>query len=134
MAVRTRQKPQSGWPSQLDSIQLQGGRLTEAALSNLVTKVNELASMLSGMISLGDGAQGSWPGNLDAQYIEVTFPTAADTEQAVYHSLSRVPVGYTIVRRTAACDIYDSSAGSWSDSAFYLKSSVGDVTVTLLIW
>ena len=134
MAVRNRAKPTTGWVAAIDQIQLQEGRLTETALSMLVSKVNEIAALLSGRVSKGDGSQGSWAGNIDSQYIEVTFPSAANTEQAIYHSLGRTPVGYNVVRRTAACDIYDSSSGSWSDSVMYLKSSVGNVTVTLEVW
>lgn len=134
MAVRSRQKPSSGWVAPMSDVQLQDGRLTETALATIVSKVNELADSLAGRVSLGDGSQGSWAGNLDAQYIEVTFPSAPNTEQAVYHSLGRTPVGYVVVRKSAACDIYDSSTGSWKDSVAYFKSTVASVTVTLLVW
>lgn len=134
MAVRARQKPSSGWIAPMSEIQLQDGRLTETAVASLVSKVNEIVDLLAGRLSLGDGSQGSWPGNLDAQYIEVTFPATPDTEQAVYHALGRTPIGYQVVRRTAACDIYDSSSGSWKDSVAFFKSTVGSVTVTLMVW
>lgn len=130
MAERTRfaTQPQIPEPHPLPD---QWNEATAGAVRDHVLRV---VKQLNGYISLGDGTTGSWSGNLDAQYVDLVFPSTPDTEVKIPHGLKRVPVGYAIVRRDRACQVYDSSTGSWGESLFYLKCDTASATVKVLLW
>ncbi len=106
-----------------------------SVVDTLTQKLNEIIELLSGKVSLGEVNQGAWAGQLDAQYLSIVFPAAANTEQALYHGLGRRPQGWVVVRTgETAATIYESRVGSWTDEVFYLKSTVGGVTVAVMVW
>lgn len=123
--------------SQLPDIQLSKGpdgrqEVAPSALLNLIAKVNEIVSKLKGLVSLGDGSDGSWTGNVDGQHITWTF-TIANTEALIPHLLKRTPKGYWVTRSTVAARLYDSNPGGWSPVALYLKCDV-PATVSILVF
>ena len=61
----------------------------------------------------------------------VTARLAANQETQVYHGLSRVPVGWAVVRKDAFADVRDT--GILSRSALNLVAS-SDVNLSLLVW
>lgn len=124
MAFRTLVRTGTGMVPQITAIKTFDD--VRSALRGIITKLN-------GGISFGDGIISSQCGNLDAQWIDFTFITA-NTEYEIPWSKNRVPIGYVICRKSAACDIYDSNTGKWSPTSFFLKSSVAGVTVRLMVF
>lgn len=88
---------------------------------------------LHGPVSLGDGVNGSIAGQLNAQTLVYTTNATLDTEDSVSHGLSRVPVGFLVIRRDKAGIVYD-SGGVWSKTVIKLKCNVASVTVTILVF
>lgn len=85
-----------------------------------------------GGLSFGTGVAGDMAGVFDAQYIRVTTPVLVNTEFKVQHTLGRIPQMMLVVRKPAACDVYD-SVTTWTDSAIYLKATVGSLVLKLLV-
>lgn len=134
MAIRTLIEDGHGAIGTLPDIVLKEGKMTEQMALTLSGKLQEMIRQFNGRISIGSGLSGHRAGNLDAQYIDVVVPSVANTEFIVPHGLGRKPVGYILTRQDRAVVVYDSSAGSWSDSLIYLKANVADATVTLMVW
>jgi hypothetical protein len=69
------------------------------------------------------------------QFVSMTFGDA-DEDLAIRHQLPPGryrDVAYLVVKKDRACDIYTGSK-SPEPSALYLRSSVADATVTLLLF
>jgi len=124
-----------GMLGDVPDLTLQHGQLTEEAALLLTSRLRELIRKTNRDISLGGGVNGYRAGNLDAQFIDInTTPAVANTEFVVIHGLQRVPVGYLIVRADKACNVYDSSAGSWTESLLYLKCDTAGVTIKIVLF
>ena len=114
---------------------IRDGKITEETALVLSTRLRDLVRKVNREVSLGNGVDSYRTGNLDAQYIDVTTtPGVADTEFVVVHGLRRVPIGYIVVRKDRACEVYDSSIGSWTDSVMYLKCNVATATIKLIVF
>jgi hypothetical protein len=48
------------------------------------------------------------------------------------HKLGRVPVGYIVMSKSAACDIYAGSA-AWTDTNITIRGTVGGVNGNLFV-
>jgi hypothetical protein len=134
MAIRTRLEDGSGGIGDTPDIRLVEGKMTEQVALTVSGKLREVLRRINEGWSLGSGLSPYKAGNLDAQYIDVLVPGVADTEFIVPHGLQRKPVAFAVVRKDRAVDVYDSSAGSWTDTLVYLKADVANATVKLLIW
>ena len=132
MAIRKREQVSTDMVGYLPDIQMREGKVEPSYMKTLVSSVQAVIQKVNGFVSSGDGTHASWAGNIDAQWMDVYIKTA-DTEVEIPHGLGRIPKGYLVKKRTKACVIYDSRDGSWTDSVFYLKSSVSDVTVRILV-
>lgn len=110
------------------------GQITPSTAELLSNTLRAIVKKLNGLVFLGTGLNGHRAGNIDAQYIDVLAPSAPNTEFPVVHGLSRVPIGYDVVRKDRAVDVYDSSAGSWTDKLFFLKASVADASIKLRVY
>jgi hypothetical protein len=110
------------------------GELTAFLLSQLNDTLRDVVNSLNGRLSLGDGVQSSWAGNLDGQWIELVTPGVADSEFAVPHGLGKVPSGYLVVRKDQAAHLYDSNVGGWSEDTIYLKCDVVSVTFSIIVF
>lgn len=74
-------------------------------------------------------------GNLSAQYVIYTSNAVANTEDAITHTLGRVPVGCPVVAQNKAGIVYaDAATTAWNNTTLSLKSSVASVTYTLLVF
>lgn len=71
--------------------------------------------------------------NFNAQIKTYTSNGAANTEDAVAHTLKRVPTGFIIINRDKAGVVYDSGT-SWTATNLYLKCSVATVALKVLIF
>jgi hypothetical protein len=101
------------------------------AIAGIYSYLTGLVAILNGGLSYGSGANQANTGNMDGQFHEITFPAVADTELAIRHNLNRLPVGYRLIRKDRACDVYDSSSGSWTGTIIYLKCNTSSAVVAL---
>ena len=92
------------------------GDLCEMAITDIINQVNGNLEFDKNMLT---------------QTIDVTFSTA-DTEVSVVHRFGKTPTGYIVCKKSVACDVYDGST-SWSSSLIYLKCSVANAVVKLII-
>ncbi len=90
------------------------------AIHALYQKVNEIARVLAEDLGYSD--------------VEITFPVKPNEEVEFHHGLGRYPTGYWLVRKDRACDVYDSSAGSWNKTTMRLMCNVADATVTVRVY
>lgn len=81
-----------------------------------------------GSIQHGDKA-----GNLAAAWVVFTSNGTADTEDAVTHTLGRIPLGYIVAGQDKAAILYDGLT-AWTDTTIYLKSSATSVAWTVLVF
>lgn len=109
------------------------GKISAQLLTSLNYFLQEVSQKVNGFISFGSGSHASWSGNLDGQYVEITFPSGADTEMRVPHGLGRLPIAYFVARKDRACDVYDGSDNTWGVEYLYLKCDTANAVVRLLI-
>lgn len=87
--------------------------------------VYDLASLLNGGIRIDE--------NLHAQIVTVSDTGLADTEFDVAHTLRRIPAGFIIVNRDAACIVYDSGS-AWTSTTIYLKCNTANANIKVLVF
>lgn len=109
------------------------GKISVSTASQFSADIKALVTKVNGGISFGNGEQGSQSGNVDGHTVQIKFPSAPDTEATIPHGLARRPIGYVVLSKDRACDVYDSSRGSWNDDFLYLKCTVADATVLLIL-
>lgn len=90
----------------------------------------ELARIINHHISFGDGIHAD---NIDGIWATVVTPGVINTNFTVTHNLQRVPVGYLVMSKTAAVDIYTGSVAATA-TQLTLKATVTGVTVNLFIF
>lgn len=73
--------------------------------------------------------------NILGQFVTYTTNGTPNTEDTVPHSLGSIPVGYIVVSKSKAGDIYQQATTGtiWSSSNLYLKCTVASVVVTLFL-
>lgn len=91
-------------------------------MRNLVTLV------INGHIGFGDGTLRD---NLDGAWATTTF-ALANTDVTLTHNLGRVPVGYIVMTKSQAGDVYTGSIAS-TKTQITLRCSVAGTTVSLFI-
>lgn len=109
------------------------GRIGVMLLQSLTTFLQAVIRRVNAL-SLGDGQPGTRAGNVDAQYIGLISPSAADEQFSVPHGLERVPAGFLVVRQDKAGNVYTSNLGGWGPRQIFLRTSVGELTVRLLVF
>jgi len=134
MAIRTVVPDPDAAMGDIPPISLSEGRMSGPTAAYLTAALRAIISKFNGAISFGNGSSGYRAGNIDAQYIDVFTPSVADTEIEIPHGLGRKPIGYDVVRRDAACIVYDSSGGSWGFDVIYLKCDTANVTIKLRVY
>jgi len=110
------------------------GKFTEGMASSLKGAINGLVSKLNGFITFGSGELGAWTGNLDAFCNDFTFPAVADTEMALLHDLGRTPAFMWVALQDRSGSIYTSSYLSWGPDRIFLKASVANMKVRLVLF
>lgn len=91
-------------------------------------KWESVTGVINGRVGFGDGTN---PDNIDLVWKSVTTPGSANTDFTVTHNLGRLPVGYLVVSKDKACDVYDGSVAS-TITDITLKATVA--TATLKLW
>ena len=105
---------------------------------NIVTDLNENMDKIDTyltnlLIGLGNGSDGTKVGKLDAEFQVYTTNLNANTEDNVTHTLGRIPIGFIIINKDKACDIYKSTT-AWSTTNIYLKCTAASSAVTIIIF
>jgi len=85
------------------------------------------------IIGLGTAADGTAAGKLNAKYQVYTSNATPDAEDTIAHGLGRTPVGFIVIDKDKAGDIYDGGT-AWTDTNIYLKCAVASVTATVLVF
>lgn len=79
--------------------------ITLDATWKMVQRIYQLAArVINGNISFGDGVS---PDNISGVWAAVVTPVAPNTDFVITHNLGRLPVGYLVMEKDAACDVYD---------------------------
>jgi hypothetical protein len=69
--------------------------------------------------------------NIDGAWVPFTIITA-NVDLILNHHLGRIPVGYIVMSKTAACDIY-TGATAWTSSTITIRGTVGGVSGELFV-
>lgn len=109
------------------------GKLSAELLVQLQSYLEELQTHVNS-VSLGSGAQGTKAGHLNAQIVEFTAPSVADTQFTVAHGLGVTPTMVFVGRNDRAGELYDANPGGWGPRNIFFKSSVGSKLYKILIW
>lgn len=88
-----------------------------------------LVNVLLGNVGFGDGTNLD---NINGFWAPVITPGAANTDFTITHNLGRVPVGYIVMTKSAACDVYTGSVLA-TKTQITLRATVGTVTLKLFI-
>lgn len=108
--------------------QIKTGRPESAFDKDLETELQsytlELAAILNKGLKFVD--------NFNAQVLTMTTNAVANTEDAVAHTLKRVPAGYLVLQRDKAGIVYNSGT-AWTATTLYLKCSAASTAITLLV-
>ena len=94
---------------------------------DLIEALNRYTQKVGDCINKGIRAADNW----DAQIISVVL-AAANVEQAVAHTLKRVPIGYIVVSNDKAAIIYDGTT-AWTSTNLYIRSNVITTTVKIIL-
>lgn len=70
--------------------------------------------------------------NIMSQTVTVTFPSSANSEIAISHSLNKEISDYIICKKSVACDVYDGVSAS-TKRTVYLKCSVANAVVKIIL-
>jgi hypothetical protein len=101
----------------------------------VVTKtLQRVYKILRGNISYGSLTVGDKNQNLDGYPVKnFAIVAAINTEFAVSHGLNRVPVGFHVVTKSGAGDVYQSTT-AWTSTQIFLKCTTTGINVSLFIF
>jgi hypothetical protein len=107
---------------------------TQSALDNFVQMIKNvyqnLVTVINGNIGFGDGTNSD---NISGNWATVITPNVANTDFVITHNLGRVPVGYLVMIKSAAVDVYTGSAAA-TKTQITLRATVTSVTIKLFIF
>ena len=69
---------------------------------------------------------------IESEKITIFFTTANIEQRINLNKLNKTPLGYFVVKKDKACDIFTGTT-AWGKNIIFLKSSVSNVTVTLMV-
>jgi hypothetical protein len=67
------------------------------------------------------------------QFADVTTHATPDTEFSIEHGLGFIPVGFIVIRKDKAGDVY-SGATVWNQENIFLKCTVASAAIRVLIF
>jgi len=121
----TTRSPDAEVPEGIDEAIVSGGDIT-TIVKRLIRSFDEtefkLDKILNNGIDFGD--------NVDGGFVEVI--TNGD-EQEVQHGLGHAPIGFFIISKDGAGDVYSTRVKEWTNDSLFLKSSVPNLTVRLFV-
>lgn len=105
----------------------------EASLKKLLLMLRkyyeQMSRIINGQLGFGDGTNAD---NIDGVWITVVTPGAANTDFTVTHNLQRIPVGYLVMTKDRACDIYTGSVAS-TKTQLTLKATTTSAVLTIFV-
>jgi hypothetical protein len=106
---------------------------TQKALKDFVTMIRSvyqhLTDVVNGKIGFGDGTNHD---NIDGSWINVVAPAAPNTDFTVTHNLGRIPVGYWLMQKDRACDVYTGSVAA-TKTQLTLRATVASAVLRLFV-
>lgn len=94
--------------------------------------IERTARIVNGNIEFGNPTSG--PANIRGAWVTVTTPGVANTDFTITHNLGRAAVGYLIVAKTAACDVYTSpTVNNNPTTNLILRASATGVNLTIFV-
>jgi hypothetical protein len=106
---------------------------TKEALTEFVTMLRSLyqhlTDVINGHIGFGDGTNAD---NVDGAWVNVVTPAAPNTDFTVNHNLGRLPVGYWIMQKDRAVDVYTGSVAA-TKTQLTLRATVASAVIRLFI-
>jgi len=97
-------------------------------IQTLQKQWRNLVSVINGNIGFGDGVHAD---NVNGVWASVNFPLA-NTDVTVTHNLGRLPVGYIVMTKSQAGDVYTGSVVA-TKTQITLRCSTAGTTVSLFI-
>jgi hypothetical protein len=88
-----------------------------------------LAQAINGNLTFGDGTNQD---NFDGSWININTPVTPNTDFTMNHNLGRIPAGYIVMEKNAACDVYTGSVVA-TKTAITLRATVAGVAIRLFI-
>lgn len=102
-------------------------------MTDLLRRVQQLEKGSPGTAAnVPPARQVRYPAELDMVTVPYKTNASADTEDAVTHSLQRVPTGFHVTHIDKGGVIYASSR-PWTATKIFLKCSAAGATATLLV-
>lgn len=101
--------------------------------SNVTDVLERTHKVLSGNVSHGNLNPKDVGRNMDEYPATATTPGVADTQFTINHGLNRVPVGFYLINKSGAVDVYDSGT-AWTKSQIFLKATTINIAIKLLIF
>lgn len=102
--------------------------------ANVVKTLERVHKILRGNVSYGNLTITDEGRNVDGWPVTgVVTPAVADTTFSVTHGLGRIPVGFHVMSKNKAVDVYESGV-AWTNTTISLKASVATATVKLFIF
>lgn len=96
----------------------------------LAKDYRNLAIILNYHVGFGDGTN---PDNIDGVWANVTAPATPNTNFTVTHNLGRVPIGYLVVSKDRACDVFTGTIVA-TKSQITLQAGVASAVLRLFIF
>jgi len=87
---------------------------------------------VNGNVEFGNPTSGS--SNIRGNWVTVTTPGAPNTDFTVTHNLGRAAVGYIVMTKSAACDVYTSpTANPNPTTQLILRATAAGVNLTVFV-
>ena len=96
---------------------------------DLVRYLNEEQIIIDSIFNKGGGISD----NLDGEIISYTSNSTPSAEDAIAHTLKRIPIGYIIVRKNQNAHLYDGTT-PFTDQNIYLISDTASVDFTIFVF
>jgi hypothetical protein len=106
---------------------------TKQSLEQFVQMIKNVyqnfSQAVNGLLGFGDGTNSD---NINGSWINVVAPIAPNTDFTVNHFLQRLPVGYWIMQKDRACDVYTGSVAA-TNTAITLRASVASAVLRIFV-
>lgn len=122
-----------GMLAELPAIISRDGKLTQAQVEDIVTRLQAIIQAYNGHISIGDGSNSSQSGNLDGHTKIVSFLNA-DQDYEVPHGLARKPIGILLLYADQDdAVVRPSNDGSWTVERIFVRCNVAGTTARFIV-
>jgi hypothetical protein len=117
-------------PTTLDILGVEGNK--DKIWSRFRNVYNRVQRAVNGNIEFGNPTSGS--ANIRGTWVSVTSPGVANTDFTITHNLGRAAVGYMVMTKNAAGNIYTSpTANPNPTTQLILRASVASLGLTIFV-